>query len=874
MSKVVKINLDDGTLIADVMEEIYEIKGDFDEALTDGLFEVYKAESFPWMPSEQSKDSRSQSGIGRDALGRGVSEQTGTNGTDEGEPSVSKVRFSISNSDSNGKKLSNEQAEYFKDSVVRDENGNLKPMYHGTSKGGHTVFDTYGSKYGLFGVGSYFTESTNMAESYTNKGKGTSPQVYETYPEHTQNVGNFGDEISIHMNRKSSSFTHTVRYAFGSQTGTIASGVGTGTTWVIPLSLMNLIPNATKGSGTIYVDTYNGSTKVGTKSCGFTASVPASVKPSVSVTLTDTTGTDSTYGSPVKGLSKIKVKATPTLAYSSPIVSYSISILIKKQISAFFSSMVSNKNAKKKPSVGIIILVAFLMLYLVVGLLMVMVALSVSACQPLVDNGYAWFYFAMPFGICLLISVFFGIFSSQGQIFNAKDNELLLSMPISPRDILVSRLLMMMAPDYLIELFVVAIFGIVYAVFYEVTLVGTLILCLLVLVLPLLAVAIYSLLGWGVSLITARIKRKQLVSSVISIAFLIVYFTAYSSFMEAMSGIEEGTEVGSLFEIFAPFADKVATYIPPIKWIGLSIVGHSAAYTLLVLAVTVIPFAVVIWLLSRSFIGIVTAKRGGKKTRYNSEGSVKTASAGKALYLRELKRTLNCSIYLTNAGIGAVMLIIAAALVTFNFDSDGMLAALGSEMQFVLRAIPLAVSLIICAISSTIVFTASSVSLEGKYLWIVRSLPVDTEKLLLSKVALHLTFALPASIIASGILCIVAKPTLTEIVPYFLLPISFNVVVALFGLIMNLRFPRFDWINEAQPVKQGLAVFLGMFVPFIAVIVIGVGAAAVSLVIAFMFGYTWIFAAVMAVLTVIFAILSLVFYNVLKKWGVRRFEKL
>lgn len=147
-----------------------------------------------------------------------------------------------------------------------------------------------------------------------------------TWPEHTQNVGEFGDTISIHMNRKSDAFKHTVRYEYGSLSGTIATNVETGTTWTIPLSFMDLIPDDTKGSGTIYVDTYNGSTKVGTKSCGFTATVPASVKPTVSATLEDTTGVDDIYGKPVAGLSKIKVTASAVKAYSSPIKSYSITI--------------------------------------------------------------------------------------------------------------------------------------------------------------------------------------------------------------------------------------------------------------------------------------------------------------------------------------------------------------------------------------------------------------------------------------------------------------------------------------------------------------------------------------------------------------------
>lgn len=147
-----------------------------------------------------------------------------------------------------------------------------------------------------------------------------------TWPEHTQNVGNFGDTISIHMNRKSDAFTHTVRYAFGSKSGTIATGVTTGTTWTIPASFMDLMPATTKGSGTIYVDTYNGSTFIGTKYCGFTATVGSGVKPSCRLTLEDLTGVDGIYGSPVQGLSNIKVTVTPTLAYSSPIGAYSVNI--------------------------------------------------------------------------------------------------------------------------------------------------------------------------------------------------------------------------------------------------------------------------------------------------------------------------------------------------------------------------------------------------------------------------------------------------------------------------------------------------------------------------------------------------------------------
>lgn len=102
-------------------------------------------------------------------------------------------------------------------------------------------------------------------------------------------AGVIGSAVTININRQSSSFKHTVRYAWGNKSGTIASNVDTSTTWTIPLDFANDIPNSTSGVGTIYVDTYSGSTKTGTQSTTLTASVPSSMKPTFTgVALTDT----------------------------------------------------------------------------------------------------------------------------------------------------------------------------------------------------------------------------------------------------------------------------------------------------------------------------------------------------------------------------------------------------------------------------------------------------------------------------------------------------------------------------------------------------------------------------------------------------------
>lgn len=140
----------------------------------------------------------------------------------------------------------------------------------------------------------------------------------------------YNDSFIIYTNRASSSFTHRLRYNFSGSTGTIATGVGTSYTWTLPASLMNLIPNATTDSGTIYCDTYDsGGSLVGTESVNMTGYVPSSVVPTISGVnaaeyfqyLIDFIG--GTSGPFVQGKSKLKMTVSnPTGAYSSTIESF------------------------------------------------------------------------------------------------------------------------------------------------------------------------------------------------------------------------------------------------------------------------------------------------------------------------------------------------------------------------------------------------------------------------------------------------------------------------------------------------------------------------------------------------------------------------
>ena len=101
-------------------------------------------------------------------------------------------------------------------------------------------------------------------------------------------TGTIGSPLAITINRASSSFTHTLRWAWGNRSGTIASGLTTSASWTIPMDFCNELPNNVSGTGTLFVDTYSGSSLIGTQSKTFTANVPSSVIPTFTgITLED-----------------------------------------------------------------------------------------------------------------------------------------------------------------------------------------------------------------------------------------------------------------------------------------------------------------------------------------------------------------------------------------------------------------------------------------------------------------------------------------------------------------------------------------------------------------------------------------------------------
>lgn len=160
----------------------------------------------------------------------------------------------------------------------------------------------------------------------------------------TAGNGTLGTAQILTINRADSTFKHRITYECGSASGYVAGSSSAFTTdtsisWTPALSLATQNKTGASVSVKLTLKTYNsGGTQIGTATKTISCAIPASVKPSCSLSVTDSTGYADTYGNPVKGLSKFKVVVTPTLAQESPIASYSVTANGSKYTAASFTT--------------------------------------------------------------------------------------------------------------------------------------------------------------------------------------------------------------------------------------------------------------------------------------------------------------------------------------------------------------------------------------------------------------------------------------------------------------------------------------------------------------------------------------------------------
>ena len=472
-----------------------------------------------------------------------------------------------------------------------------------------------------------------------------------------------------------------------------------------------------------------------------------------------------------------------------------LKLLIKKQLTEQYAGLFyDQKKNKARSRAGTLAMIALTVLLGlgVFGVLLTM--LSLAICEPLVYAGMGWLYFTILGLIALFLGLLGGSFAAYTHLYKSKDNDTLLSLPIPERDILASRIV-----SVYINVGGMCLLALLPAlvVYWVKTgpgvgkIAGGLLFAISV---SLLALVLSCLLGYLVAKISTKMKNKSVVTVLASLLIMGVYYFFYFRFQGFIRNL-----------VTDPESFRKLESIPGLKFFGQA--GEAKILPLLVLAVIAFGLTgLTLYMLVRGFGKIVSAAGSVARVKYK-EKEAKQKAPFKALLGREITHLAASPGYMLNGALGSVILVLFGGAILIK----------GSEIAGTLRqAVPMDILTVITAgviafLAGTNILTPPSVSLEGKYLWILKSLPVASESILKAKLGLHLLVTCPAVLFISLSLVLVLKPNALGTLLILLFPQLCVLLYASFGLMVGLIRPHLNWTNEMVPIKSSLPAVLSMF---------------------------------------------------------------
>ncbi len=482
--------------------------------------------------------------------------------------------------------------------------------------------------------------------------------------------------------------------------------------------------------------------------------------------------------------------------------------LLKVQFQALFSSMM-NSNSQKNRGPIFKVLIGILSVYVVGCLLFAVGFMFYPLAQAFPSVGVAWLYWSFAAVLCLFASFIFTVFTANSQLFEAKDNELLMSMPLRPGQILFCRMFSL----YLIELmFTVLIMLPVVAFYFYVTSFSAAMLIPILLgtfLIPMLALSLATAVGWLLGLISSRLKRKALISTLLMLIFFGGFMYVYMNIFNYINQLAaSGLAIAEIFRKVLSFAYHF----------GIAVEETNLLSLLYFVLWCIVPVVVVYLIIQKNFIKIATTNRGSVKTKY-VERELQVTGIRAALLKKEFANFTSLPLYMFNDAIGLLMMLVYAGAVLIK--GKELIATIVSQVAMDFGAGPMpsevtgflammaAALMLFCVITN--ITASASISLEGKNFWILRTSPVSFGDVMYAKVGMNIFIALPFILIAAVATLIVVPMNFAQACALFVLPISFQILVALFGFAANLWFPKLDFVNPVQVIKQGASALITVF---------------------------------------------------------------
>ena len=406
-----------------------------------------------------------------------------------------------------------------------------------------------------------------------------------------------------------------------------------------------------------------------------------------------------------------------------------------------------------------------------------------------------------------VLSLIEGVYKSGSLLFNCKDDDLMLSLPIKKRTVLFIRIFKF----YVFELLYNSLFLlpsiIVYAVkvnpgwsYYLVSLIA-------LLLLPIIPIVLSCVIGFIITYLSSHFKGKNIVQTIFSMLFLLgILFFYYNinNFITDILGMAT-----SINDIIIKLYYPVGAYI--------SMVNDFNVMSLVLYVLIHVVFVIVtLFVLSKIYFNINSnSKRVISDKKSSKNYVIKSSSPRNAFVKKELNKFLSTPVFITNAGFGLVLFILACIFIVIKFDFiASTLSSLdnGLSVDVIKNQLPVYVLGLICFGSFMTSITSSMISLEGKSFNILKSLPLKPIQIAWYKVLTALVVMVPCILIGDIILFIKFKFNFISMILILVASVLFPLVTELIGIIVNLKYPKVDASNDTEIVKQSMSSFVSTLI--------------------------------------------------------------
>lgn len=401
-----------------------------------------------------------------------------------------------------------------------------------------------------------------------------------------------------------------------------------------------------------------------------------------------------------------------------------------------------------------------------------------------------------------------GIYKSGDLLFRPRDNDMLLAMPIKKTTIVFARVIKF----YLFELLYCLIFLlpaiIAYAMNTAVEPSYYLVALTALLLLPIAPIAISCAVGAVVTAVSSKFRHKtfwQIVLSFVSLSFFSIMILMANTSPEI-----DGNQVTAISDRLSVF------YYPASAFVKLALHFDILGYLIFVF-VHLATLLILVVVISRFYFQIVSrlsTAQHAKSTRVKYV--YRRHSQTVAMVKKEITKYFKTPVLLMNTAIGLVLFVIVVIVLCFNFDGimDSLMESVEDfplTIDEIVAFMP-SITFMLVAFTSQLTFiTATMISLEGKAFDSLKALPISGLKAIMTKVLTAMLLIVPVTALGSLILMLRFRFGILEGLLVLVAVVAISFVTELSGILIDLRYARFDAESDAVTVKQSAGVMVATF---------------------------------------------------------------